>query len=347
MTILIVSTEYPGPGSHASAYVQARVDLYRRMGHEVRVITQGRRVDNMKIANRGFIYTKERIARALDLLDGTPVEVDPDTLERCPVDLSGLDADVACYHTPSPFTHKVFAALRDRMPSVIYAHGFEAMDAEKWGYGTTWEGRVLRFVQRKGTADMLRGADAVVVASEFMKREVRSFFPRTREPHVIPNPVDPDLFYLSRHEGDRGVCIRGKNPKYGEDLLRQADGHGAVDILRPGHPRSALPRILDCYAFFVAPARVEGQGVLMCEAAAMGMPILATNVCAIPEFIGGPPHVLVPPTVEGLRDGIRRMRGGPWWTDNTIRAARERILRICGPKATVERDMELFRGLAN
>ena len=46
-----------------------------------------------------------------------------------------------------------------------------------------------------------------------------------------------------------------------------------------------IPSLLAKYSVFIAPSRVEAQGVSMCEAMACGLPIIATNIGGIPEFV--------------------------------------------------------------
>jgi glycosyltransferase involved in cell wall biosynthesis len=57
-----------------------------------------------------------------------------------------------------------------------------------------------------------------------------------------------------------------------------------------------MPHFLDGFGFFLAPSRREGQGVAMCEAMACGMPVIATRVGGIPEFVkDGFNGLLIPP----------------------------------------------------
>lgn len=63
-------------------------------------------------------------------------------------------------------------------------------------------------------------------------------------------------------------------------------------------------------AAFVCPSLYEGFGIPVLEARACGSRILASNLPEIREA-GGPQGHYVPPTVEGLRDGLRQILRQP------------------------------------
>ena len=69
-----------------------------------------------------------------------------------------------------------------------------------------------------------------------------------------------------------------------------------VELKTEWIPRELLPRMYNDFGYFIAPSRTESQGVAMCEAMACGLPIIATRVGGIPEFVSdGFNGLLVPP----------------------------------------------------
>jgi len=70
-----------------------------------------------------------------------------------------------------------------------------------------------------------------------------------------------------------------------------------------------MPELFAKYGYFVAPSRTEAQGVAMCEAIACGLPVIATNVGGIPEFVkNGINGMLVPSeNPKALRKAIKQL----------------------------------------
>lgn len=69
--------------------------------------------------------------------------------------------------------------------------------------------------------------------------------------------------------------------------------------------RDDIARIMSAADVFAFPSRWEGFGLVLAEAMASGLPIVATNVDAIPEILEGTKSVLVPPDDPyALRKGI-------------------------------------------
>ena len=86
----------------------------------------------------------------------------------------------------------------------------------------------------------------------------------------------------------------------GDELLRE---YRAADIL-------------------VFPTRIEAYGMVVTEALAVGLPVIATGVGGVPEALGttpdGAPGVLVPPNDAGrLGEAL-----GAWLSDEGLRAHR-------------------------
>jgi len=80
-------------------------------------------------------------------------------------------------------------------------------------------------------------------------------------------------------------------------------------ILNKNIEHNEMPQFFSGFGYFVAPSRTEAQGVAMCEAMACGLPVIATNVGGIPEFVkNGINGILVPPeNAHALRKGIRKL----------------------------------------
>lgn len=303
LKIAVITHMYPSGASHAGAFVQARVEMYLRMGHEVDVFAPGRRQPP-----------------------------------------GGTNYDAGAAHYPLPeYVIPVARRFLPKVPMVAYLHGSEAIgrgakDLHPYRIKTRW--LLRRFV---------RDCKASVTESNWMQQQVLSYL--GVRPLVIPNPVDPSIFPLMVHSTRNGLCLRGKEWKYGSDLVAVlapslVRKQIVVDNVDPVFNRSELPALLGRYGFFVMPSRLEGQGLMACEAAATGMPVVATRVGGIPEFIVDDESVLVPPSnAAELERAIVSV-----WTrlplDESRRAAiRTSILAKCGPEETVGRDIELFRSL--
>jgi glycosyltransferase involved in cell wall biosynthesis len=75
---------------------------------------------------------------------------------------------------------------------------------------------------------------------------------------------------------------------------------------------------------FVHPARWEGFGLAVLEAMLAGVPVVATNVSALPELVvDGESGVLVPPDdAEALANGIARALDQPQLGEGALERAR-------------------------
>jgi len=72
--------------------------------------------------------------------------------------------------------------------------------------------------------------------------------------------------------------------------------------------RKDVPRLMASSDVLVHPARIEGFGLTLIEAMATGLPVVASNVNAIPEVLGDSGSVTVPPNdPEALRNAVVRI----------------------------------------
>jgi glycosyltransferase involved in cell wall biosynthesis len=124
---------------------------------------------------------------------------------------------------------------------------------------------------------------------------------------TVVGPLDRDPPFverLRRRTADSGLAdrLRFAGPLGGEELRRQYQG---ADLL-------------------VLPSRLESYGMVVAEALAAGLPVVATCVGGVPEALGrtpdGVPGLLVPPDdADALGDAL-----GTWLRD---RGLRERLRR--------------------
>lgn len=98
-------------------------------------------------------------------------------------------------------------------------------------------------------------------------------------------------------------------------LEAQASALGLRDVVRfigerPHDEISIWLRAADC---FCLPSLMEGMPNVVLEASACGLPVVATNVGALPDMINPKTGVLVPPSdPNALADAIARAFGTPW-----------------------------------
>ena len=120
--------------------------------------------------------------------------------------------------------------------------------------------------------------------------------------------IPPFVERLRRSVADSGladrICFAG--PRAGEELRRQ---YQAADVL-------------------VLPSRLEAYGMVVTEALAVGLPVIATAVGGVPEALGGPPTaspgLLVPPDdADALGEAL-----GTWLRDAGLRARLRRAARV-------------------
>jgi glycosyltransferase involved in cell wall biosynthesis len=128
-----------------------------------------------------------------------------------------------------------------------------------------------------------------------------------------------------------------RDPAFVERLVRQAARDGVLGRIRWRGPLAGeeLHRAYREADVLVHPSRIEAYGMVVTEALAVGLPVVATAVGGVPEALGctgdGPPGLLVPPDdAPRLRESLRA-----WLRDDELRtrlrrAARERRTTLQG-----------------
>lgn len=365
MRIAILTPGYPSTAApHAYAFVHARARLYAAAGHQVEV----------------FVPAPGPARH--EPIDGISAWSGParDLLREA----RRFAPSVLALHAPNFRTIPVARRLDCRQVSWIHGHEalFSLRRVHYAGGGPLariWKSLKLvplNLGQLALVRAFLPGQAAVVFVSQWMRAAAEQHTRRRyARATIIPNPVDTELFAyrfdLSRRR--EGIAARGLNStKYGLDLaIRAWAGLEAADLTILGHgpleahyrrligqtgsrarldaralPHPEMPGVFARCGFFVAPSRVEAQGVAMCEAMACGLPVIATRIGGIPEFVDdGVEGFLVPPEdPAAIRAAVERLMADPELHMSMSRRARVRMERQCSPAVVTAQELRLLEG---
>lgn len=191
----------------------------------------------------------------------------------------------------------------------------------------------------------LRGVEMCLAISKFTARELASLGRPVSRIWLVPCGHDPVPMDLRAKAGDSisllfvghyrprkglhhlveafsgmGTCRavlhlvgRKEDPEYFANLMRVVREHNAEDRII-FHGQVSDDELAHLYAsadIFVFPSLWEGFGIVLLEAMSYGLPIIATDVAAIPELVkDGENGLLVEPgDVDGLAAAISRLVG--------------------------------------
>jgi glycosyltransferase involved in cell wall biosynthesis len=144
-----------------------------------------------------------------------------------------------------------------------------------------------------------------------------------------------------------------RDPAFVDHLGRRAQEAGIGDRVRFTGPltRADLAKEYAAADVLVQPSLAETYGMVVTEALARGLPVLATRVGGLPEALGrgagaGTPGLLVPPG-----DPVRLADALRWWLEDAElrrrlrRAARERRSALSGWSTTARRVSHVLAGV--
>ncbi|MEU3453480.1 glycosyltransferase family 4 protein [Micromonospora sp. NPDC006766] len=238
---------------------------------------------------------------------------------------------------------------------------------------------VLVHLPMEDTAEArsLAAATGVIATSEWTRRRLLDRYPipadrvRVAAPGVEPAPLSP-----GSPDGGRLLCLAAVTPRKGHDVLaaalalladlrwtchcvgpltrdpgfvhrlrRQIAAAGLADRFRLPGPRTgaALDAAYAAADLLVLPSRQETYGMVVTEALARGVPVLASDTGGLPEALGHTPDghrpgLLVPPDdPAALAGALRRWLTDPSLRDRLRRAARQRRDTLTGWAVTVDR----------
>lgn len=140
---------------------------------------------------------------------------------------------------------------------------------------------------------------------------------------------------------------------FGQGPLRAAldcevRDRGLADVVRFEGFRRDLPRVLPCLDLLVHPARLEGLGVALLQAAACGVPIVAGRAGGIPEIVrdGENGYLVEPGGVRALSHALSELCGDAARRRAFGARGRDIALTDFSIDAMVEGNLRVYRELA-
>jgi glycosyltransferase involved in cell wall biosynthesis len=127
-----------------------------------------------------------------------------------------------------------------------------------------------------------------------------------------------------------------------ESLLRQAEALGISDALQLPGERADIAQLLPAFDVFAMPSRSEGHSIALLEAAAAGLPAIATAVGGNPEIVQQDETGLLVPSEDeaAFNSALARMVGDASLRENLGRQARrwaERSVSVAAMADSYER----------
>jgi glycosyltransferase involved in cell wall biosynthesis len=220
----------------------------------------------------------------------------------------------------------------------------------------------------------LAAARAIVTTSDWTRQRLLARYPLAADRvHVARPGVDPAPLAPGSPAGTQLLCVAAVTPPKGYDLLaealakiaelpwrcewvgslardpgfvarlhRQLDGYGLAHRIQLTGARTGA-ELAATYAgadLLVLASRGETYGMVLTEALARGIPVLASEVGGVPEALGhapggSRPGLLVPPEDPGaLAGALRRWLTGPDLRARLRQAAQDRRDTLTGWAAT-------------
>jgi glycosyltransferase involved in cell wall biosynthesis len=164
-----------------------------------------------------------------------------------------------------------------------------------------------------------------------------------RKGHAVLLRALPALF---AEQPQLQVVFFGQGP-LADVLTQQIDTAGLSGRVHLVGFRDDLAELLPCLALLVHPALMEGLGVSLLQAAAAGVPIVASRVGGIPEAIeDGVTGLLVPPgEAAALAQALRALLTDPARRERLGQAGAERVRRVFSVDEMVEGNLRVYHEL--
>ena len=366
MKVLLIAPNYPSSeNKHPFGFVHSRAKIYSAKGLSVQTYIPSN-MNNLL----SYSYEGIKVFRGHYLFSEEIIE--------------DFDPDIIAIHAPSPLllTH----INKFQRPVVVWIHGAEVLVRSLHHYiaplGIRNQVQKVYSLFYDGTKNLvlrqaIKRVDAVIYVSKWMKKTAEKYL-LIKHPNtfVIPNPVNTEIFKPNKAtDGTKmlaGVSVRALEWKYGLDIAIKAFtrskisltivGRGSLEAYlknlaqkinanvrfnTEGLEHNKLPAFYNKFAFFIAPSRTEAQGVAMCEAMACGLPVIATNVGGIPEFVINEYNgYLVPPeNSTAIRQAIMKLVSDITLYNTLSHNARKFAVNNLSHELIFQKELRIFSAL--
>jgi L-malate glycosyltransferase len=206
-------------------------------------------------------------------------------------------------------------------------------------HSTRFDSNLRSFFHRMLTLAFMKKASAIMAVSNRSAADIYSFV--RKQPVIVPNIIVVQNFKDVEGPAAGAVCHFGflgglEVPRKGLDILLKAvAGIGKNFLLHIGGkgkllehykalalqlgiekkcefygfiPEGAVPDFMGRLHFFVSASRAEGFGMVIAEAMACGLPVVATRSGGPDDYIGSANGILVPPEdIDKMREALEWM----------------------------------------
>jgi len=256
------------------------------------------------------------------------------------------------------------------IPTVTTVHGFTGGD---------WKNRLYERLQLQA----FQSFGAVVSVSRPLADQLVQRGVPLEKVHVVQNAYDGAVARLPRDEARRLMHLEGSrfnigwvgrlSEEKGADLLLRAvasltDLPVHLSIVGDGPDRDALQSLaarldigdriswhgtirdaaclFSAFDLFVLSSRTEGTPIVLFEAMAAGVPIVAARVGGVPDVVSDAEAMLVPPNnSDSLAGAMRAAHDQPAAATLLAERARDRLLQHFSVDPWLERYESIYRGL--
>ncbi len=312
LKILVLSESYPGLKASSMAYVHSRNQYYISQGHEVEVLSfqaeETYSFEGVNVFRENYFLQREKISEFDLVISHAPnLKNHIRFIARQYPKLKNL---VFVIHG-----HEVLKKIN------YYPLPFKKLGKNLYNVGE-WSNylydllkvKILGFLCGHFFSSKMR----LVFVSEWMRNQFGSnlnLSPRDFDfvSSIIPNSVnnvfESNNFNFQGPKVADFITIRSfDNPKYSVDLIVEAAkqnpefefhlyGQGTyfkyyecpvnLKVIEQFFNQKDLPAILNQYRAALMPTRLDSQGVMMCEMATFGMPVVTSDLAICKEMLDG------------------------------------------------------------